>query len=136
MNYGRAKLTADNLLFKNGMLITLSRYVSTGNWIKEYDPVEERDKWTNSVTGEVTYTAPTSSPTTYTGYGIRTSFRVEEIDGTNIKRGDIRLVLSTELPEPQTGDTFTMDGKTFNYVSHESKAPAETELVYIVQVRK
>lgn len=142
MNYGRMKATADRLLLQNGMPVVLSRYESAGNWIKDFDPVEGRDRWTNSTTGEVTYTAPTTSPTEYTGYGVRTQFNINEIDGTNIRRDDIRLVMSTSqaggsaMPEPKAGDKFTMDSVTYNYVNHETKAPATTELVYIVQVRK
>jgi len=141
MNYGKMKATADRLLEQSGMPVVLSRYESAGNWIKDYDPVEGCDRWTNSTTEEVTYTAPASTPTEYTGYGVRTQFNINEIDGTNIRRDDIRLVLSTSqangsaMPEPQEGDKFTMDGATYNYVSHERKAPATTDLVYIVQVR-
>lgn len=135
MNYGRMKATADNLLYKMGMSVTLTRYESSGAWVKSYDPVEGRDMWTNSTTGEIVYTAPANNPVSYTGYGVRSNFLLNEIDGTLIKKGDIKLVLSTEFPEPQEGDKFTMDGATYNYVSHEIKSPAETAIVYMVQVR-
>jgi len=135
MNYGRMKSTADNLLYKNGMPVVLQRYESITGWVKSYDFVEKRNKWTSS-TGEVSYIAPANTPTEYEGYGIRTFYKAYEIDGTNIQRGDVRLVLSTVFPEPAEGDKFVMDGETFNYVNHEVKAPGTTELVYIVQVRR
>lgn len=140
MNYGRMKATADRLLYESGMPVVLSKYESITGYTKSYDPVEGRDIWTDSE-GNVSYTAPTGNPISYTGYGVRSSFLLGEIDGTLIKRGDIKLVLSTsqasgdDMPEPQEGDKFTMDGATYNYVSHERKAPATTDLVYIVQVR-
>ena len=124
MNYGRMKATADNLLYKMGMAVTLTRYESSGSWVKSYDPIEGRDKWTNSTTGEIVYTAPSNNPVEYTGFGVRSNFLLNEIDGTLIKRGDVKLVLSTEFPEPQEGDKFTMDGSTYSYVSHEIKSPA------------
>ena len=136
MDYAKAKIKADKLLKKHGMIIPLERYESAGTWEKEYDPIEGRDKWTNSVTGEIAYSAPTNTPTEYKFYGIRTYYRAHEIDGTLIKRGDVRLVLSTDFPEPQLEDKFTVSNVKFNYVDHEEKAPADIGLVYIVQARK
>jgi hypothetical protein len=140
MDYAKKKEMADRLLQKDGSLITLTRYESTSLWVKSYDPVEMCDKWTKAATEttpeEVTYTAPTGTPTTYQKYGIRTEFKLSEIDGTVIQLGDVRLVLSTDFPEPQEGDKFTVDSVVYNYVNHEVKAPAITEIIYIVQVRK
>lgn len=135
MNYGRMKSTTDKLLYKMGMPVTLSKYESITGYTKGYDEIENRTTWTDSE-GNVSYTAPSGAPTIYTGYGVRVSYKQNEIDGTNIQRGDIKLVLSTDFPEPQDGDKFMMDSVVYNYVNHEVKAPSITELVYFVQVRK
>lgn len=140
MDYTKKKIMADKLLKKNGSLITLTRYESTAVWVKSYDSDEMRHKWTKAATEtdpeEVVYEAPVNTPTTYNKYGIRTSYKSYEIDGTLIKTGDVRLVLSTDFPVPQLEDKFTVNNVVYNYVNHEEKAPADIGIVYIVQVRK
>lgn len=138
MDYAKKKIMADKLLQKNGSLITLTRYESTTKWVKSYDPIEMCDMWTDSSTtpATVVYVAPTGTPATYSYYGVRTQFSLRETDGTVIQRGDVKLVLSASFPEPKEGDKFTVNSVVYNYVNHEVKAPADTSIVYIVQVRK
>jgi len=136
VDYDKLKATADRLLQAGGMLITLSRYENIIGWAKSYDEVEMCDKWTNSTTGEIAYTAPTGAPTEYKFYGVRTQFSNYETDGNLIQRGDVKLVLSTDFPVPAEGDKFTVDDTVYNYVNHEEKSPAGIAVTYIVQVRK
>lgn len=135
MNYNSLKATADKLLEKMGMAITLSRYETSGAWVKSYNPLESRNEWKNTGTGEIVLTAPAGNPVAHSGYGIRTDYKTSEIDGTNIQKGDVKLVISTDFPVPTTGDRLTADSVVYNYVSHEEKSPAGIGLVYIVQVR-
>lgn len=135
MDYAKKKIMADKLLKKNGSLITLTRYESTAIWTKDYDQDEMRYKWTDGE-GNVVHEAPVNTPTEYKKYGVRTSYKLSEIDGTLIKRGDVRLVLSTDFPEPKAEDKFTVAGVSYSYVDLEPKAPADIPIVYIVQVRK
>lgn len=135
MDYAKKKIMADKLLKKNGSLITLTRYESTATWTKDYDSDEMRYKWTDGA-GNIVYEAPTNTPNKYEKYGIKTSYKSYEIDGTLIKAGDVKLVLSTDFPVPQLEDKFTVNNVVYNYVNHEEKAPANIGIVYIVQVRK
>lgn len=72
---------------------------------------------------------------TTNGSGVRAEFQFSEIDGTRIRRGDVRLYLSIATP-PETGDTITMLGEAWTVIVPRPIQPGAIALLYEVQVRK
>lgn len=87
--------------------------------------------------------------------GINASYHQNLIDGTRIKSGDRKLMLSADQPpliddkirifdpaltewerDPFWDDKNTTVGETWTVVDVEAKQPADTVLVYILQVRR
>lgn len=83
------------------------------------------------VTDEEVSSPPVDQPCT----GIATSYQTNLIDGTRIKSGDRKVILTAEQP-PQMADTLVIDGTSWTLVDIDTKQPAETVLVYILQVRR
>ena len=103
--YDRAKAIAARQLAPRsaggkGLELTLRRTV-TG----EYDPV--------------TGTEPDPVVTNYDGSGFRDSYRLQDVDGSLIKSGDVKFLVSPSLlsgddmPEPTTQDLIIFDGSTY-----------------------
>lgn len=94
----------------------------------DYDP------GTGGTIGETT--------TTYTGHAVKFTYAQKDIDGTLIRIGDQRVLLSVVgVILPQTGDTMTFtDPETlavtvFDVVLAKQVKPANTAVLYDVQVR-
>lgn len=86
------------------------------------------DADTGTTTGDVT--------TTWAGTGAKFDYVQDEIDGTRVRAGDQRVYLSTVgIVNPQTGDTLTIDGVVLNVVASRPLKPAQTAVLYDVQVR-
>lgn len=82
-------------------------------------------------TGSVTVTTSTEN-----GYGVPTNFGSHEIDGTNIQRGDINLLLAASgISKPQINDTVTFSSKTYTIKDVTDIAPGGSSIVYKFQVR-
>ena len=68
---------------------------------------------------------------------VLTDYRQGERDGTLVQINDRRAIVSTEglavVPTPQ--DRFRIDGKDFEIVSVSPVQPAETVVIYKLQVR-
>lgn len=111
MSYTEITASASALLTAKGTAVTFS-YEST----PAYDPD----------TGAVSSTTSTA-----TGNGVLTNYRNFEIDGSNIRRNDRKLVYSGA--EPTVGATW--DG--YKVVSVNPINPDNTTaIIYIVQLRK
>lgn len=135
--YGNMQSTAARLLSQFGMTMTLKRNGSTVDWVEGYDSVSGRRFWTKVSDSTVVYVAPSGVPIQYTGKGVVTSFKIGEIDGTNIKVGDKKIVLESVFPEPRTGDKITVGSTDYNVVAPLMVSrPTDTTIVYFVQVRK
>lgn len=137
MRYDYATLrdeTVYPLIQRFGIPVTLSRIEDTAIFVKSYDPVQMRFRWTNQDTGEVVYEEPESVSKKYDGQTIITRYRNEEIDGTTIKRGDRRL-LAIGIPEPKAGDVLTIDGVEYSYIFSDPIAPGGIAVAYRIQVR-
>lgn len=82
------------------------------------------------------YTVP-GADIVATGYGVQTAYKARDIDGTVIRRGDMRLLIGPGLSiVPEIGDTVTVDSVTWHIVNVENLTPAGTDCLYICQVRK
>jgi len=133
--YDEMKKVADDLLYKFGQDITITRN-ENAEWVKSYDNVLSKYKWTHTIAPfEVVYTTP--PPQTFTGKGVVTDYKTHLIDETVIKRGDKMLVLTTDMPSPKLTDVFAINGENWKMVYPYTEVnPAGTKLVYKLQVRK
>ena len=122
------------LIQEFGMPATVTRIIDEAEYVKGYDSVEGRTTWTKVSDNSVTYTQPTATTGTYTGIVGRLKYDTEQIDGTNIRKGDMKLLTIT-LPEPQNGDLYEVDGVTYKYVDHENVSPGGVDVLYKIQVR-
>ena len=124
--YDRAKATATRMLAPRskggkGAELTLTRKVSGS-----YDPV----------TGK-----PSVSISVYAGSGFRDTFELKNIDGTLIRRGDVKLLVSPvqltgeDMPRPTETDTIIFDGTTYTVVSVEPWDYAGVLVGFEVQAR-
>ncbi len=79
-----------------------------------------------------------NSEVTYPTYGVITDYRLKDIDGTLVKRGDKRIILAaTEaMPEPNGDDNIIISGVIWSVIISNPVAPANIPILYIVQVRK
>jgi hypothetical protein len=96
--------------------ITLTRTAAT------YDPA-------TSSTG-------TPTETVQTGSGAEIEYDSRDIDGTLVKVGDKKLLLSAvDFTEPQAGDVVTVGANTYTVIRCKPTNPAGTAVLYQVQVR-
>ena len=80
--------------------------------------------------------------TAYEGSGIRTAYKLADVDGTLVQASDVRFLVSPLLqngsntPTPQTGDTLTIGGTVYNVVTCRPwNFDGETEIGFVVQGR-
>ena len=104
------------LLTDKGQSLTFSRETTT-----VADPVKGKRSTTTS---------------TYTGFGASFDYNRSEIDGTVIKRGDIRLLLNATTTVPIIDDTVPVDGTTHVVKAVRPTAPGGTVVMYELQLRK
>lgn len=66
--------------------------------------------------------ASTDVTTSYSGSGLRESYQQADIDGTNIKVGDVKFIVSpsqlggTDMPQAAPQDKVTFDGKVYTVI--------------------
>lgn len=75
-------------------------------------------------------------PTRHDLRAMRGKYMTNEIDGTLIQRGDIKLMVEAGAFIPSTADTAEMSGKTYAVINVEFVSPGGEALIYKVQVRK
>jgi hypothetical protein len=112
-------VTAARLLKANGEPVTLTDGEAA---VIEFDPI----------TGdEITPDAPIS----ITAFGYPSRYNSDETDGTNIRSGDIRLILEITDPRPQVGWTATVDGITYRIMDVKAIRKAGKDKLNICQIR-
>jgi len=75
--------------------------------------------------------------TDHTGSGVRTSYSAKDVDGTIIRRDDVRIILSPDgIPEPVPGDVIVFDGSTYTVIAVDAWNYAGLFCGYSVQARK
>lgn len=120
-----------------GTLLTLKKKtITSGDWVREYDPVSMGYVWKNTETGEVSDTEPTATEE-YTEYNVDMlvdTFKNKEIDGTLVKAGDIK-VYSVPTVEVAIDDIVVIGNKDYIIYYMDKIQPASTLLLYVLYVR-
>lgn len=122
------------LIKKFGTDVTLRRIEDTDRFIREYSPTDMRFYWLDTVTGDINFDKPDPVNQSYIGLCLNTRYRSEDVDGTNIKVGDRRLLV-LNIPEPAIGEILTVDGTDYSVVRSDKVAPGPTTLFFRIQVR-
>ena len=119
MNYEAKARAVREKLKSAGYQVTLRRPGS-----ETFDPV----------TGE---TVP-GIPVDYTAYVLEQSYRIDQIDGTLVKRGDRKFMLTLEdmskTPQPAS-DTLVVSGKVLSIIAADPFQPGGVPIYYTVQAR-
>ena len=68
-------------------------------------------------------------------YGYPESYSNAEIDGTNIMRGDIKLICSAGASHPVVGWSCLLDSKTYRVMNCEAIRESGVDVIYYVQLR-
>jgi len=114
--YDDMQVMGNELITEFGQTVTISR-ITVGTY--------------NPDTG-----AATTTPATQTGKGIVEEYSAREIDGTNILRGDKRLMLSAVgISRPQINDTVSLSSIVHVIKEVAEINPAGTPVVYICNIR-
>lgn len=85
--------------------------------------------------------SPTVTVTSHLGSAFRDTYDQKDIDGTRIKQGDVKLLVSpekidgSELPAPTTQDQVIFDGKTYTLIAVVPWNYAGLDVGYEVQAR-
>ena len=72
---------------------------------------------------------------TQTTYGYPESYSNSEIDGTNIQRGDIKLICSAGELRPVVGWLCLLDSKNYRVMNCEPIRESGVDVIYYVQLR-
>ncbi|WP_162094836.1 hypothetical protein [Pseudomonas chlororaphis] len=78
----------------------------------------------------------------FDGSGLRQSYRQQDIDGSLIKQGDVKILISpvlfdgTDTPQPVTLDKITFDGDTYTVQHVDPWDYAGVAVGFSVQARK
>jgi len=78
----------------------------------------------------------TTTSTTYTVKGVKLNYKSKDIDGTLVKAGDMKVLMAAGVVEPQTTDLLTIGGVVWAIIFTQALEPAETPILYTLQVRK
>jgi hypothetical protein len=113
--YARMAATARKLLISRGQPIVFTRTAAT------FDPA----------------TGTNSSPvvTQLTGCGVALDYRLDEIDGTAIQMGDVKVLLEPVAGAPAIGDTATINGRAMRVMNVSPLQPAGEVVLYELQLR-
>ena len=87
---------------------------------------------------DTSYTVSTMAPIEWTAPAVVVQYEEREIDGSTVKRGDRRLLISAEALEytPTTDDRVTISGQEHAIVSVLPVQPGETAIYIELQVRR
>ena len=72
---------------------------------------------------------------TQAAYGYPESYSNAEIDGSNIQRGDIKLICSAGGLRPVVGWSCLLDSKTYRVMNCEPIRESGVDVIYYVQLR-
>lgn len=99
------------------------------------------ERLTGSTRSTATLTTTPTFATGQTGSGVQDRYRASEIDGTRIKRGDVRFYLSpvqtsgADVAEPSVGSRLTLRGAAYRVEDFEAVQPADELILYVLQLR-
>ena len=72
---------------------------------------------------------------TQIAYGYPENYSSKEIDGSNIMRGDIKLICSAGVLRPVVGWSCLLDSKTYRVMNCEPIRESCVDVIYYVQLR-
>lgn len=72
---------------------------------------------------------------TQTAYGYPESYSNAEIDGTNIMRGDIKLICTVGALRPVAGWSCLLDSVTYRVMNCSTYRDTGVDVIYYVQLR-
>jgi hypothetical protein len=87
---------------------------------------------TDPITGAV---IGTDTSTTINGKGYPAAYHKNDIDGTVIQAGDIRLILELIATRPDVGCLSTIDGTTYRIMDVQPIRLTGEDVIYICQLR-
>lgn len=97
---------------------------------------------TPGVRNPATGTTPPPTTDNYTGSGLRTQYKSRDVDGTQIRAGDVRLIVSpvlangSDMPTLQPGQRVQFDGGQWYTVQNTSAWDyAGVSIGFVVQGR-
>ena len=131
-DYSKTLTLVQKLLYKFGTTQTVTRSFSSSTWTRSYNPVTEVFTWTNTSTGATQTTEP--SDVTETADGVLVRIGENLLKNTLVKQSDSMLII-VDISEPQVGDLFTVNGKTYEYITHTSVSPANINVLYKIALR-
>ena len=76
-----------------------------------------------------------STVVTVNGFGYPGRYESNDIDGTSIRSGDIRLTVEKISSRPLVGWTVTVDGKAYRVMDVRNVRLSGTDVIYICQLR-
>lgn len=112
-------ITAANLLARFGEPVTVSDGLPG---VTQHDPVTSEP-----------IASSAGDPVTANGYPSR--YNKTEIDGENVRAGDVRLILEVITPRPQVGWSATVDGVTYRMMKVMPVRRSGADKVLIIQLR-
>lgn len=116
MNYTALAARTEKMIARYGKPLTLRSYSAA-----TYDPAT------------MTYTA--GSAVDVSAVGVEEQYRAEHVDGTLIKAGDVKFMVSSSV-EPTTSMKLISGLVEWNIISVQAIKPADTALYYVIQARK
>ena len=131
-NYAKTLATSIRLITKFGNPITMTRPYSASEWNRVYDAVTETFTWTNIASGAVQSVEPEDVTTVADGALVGIS---EELLANSIIKQSDSEILIVEIDEPQVGDTFLVNGKTYAFIANIPVNPAGTNVLYKIALR-
>ena len=72
---------------------------------------------------------------TQTAYGYPENYSSKEIDGSNIMRGDIKLICGAGALRPVAGWSCLLDSKTYRVMNCEPIRESGVDVIYYIQLR-
>jgi len=90
------------------------------------------------VTDPITGITTGASIESYPVNGVKLRYKNTDIDGTLVKSGDLRVLLSVEglTIVPESTDIIVVSGASWKIIDVKPLEPAETVVLYELQVRK
>lgn len=115
-NYTATRTTAKRLLTRFGATVSI-----TGTSAETFDPI------TGAYTG--------GGSASITGVGVKSPFKKHEIDGETVLKTDVKLIFEGAAGVPAIGNTATLNGIGYRIQNVMPLEPAETSVIYIMQLR-
>lgn len=113
INYLRMQQRSDKLLRQNGA---------------EYPVIRKGS--VNVIGGEEIHGEDIS----FSAWGVKTDYDPDEIDGTVIQRGDVKIVFTSEK-SIEVGDLINVDGRPHRVIKPNPVKPASLVICYKAQLR-